>query len=291
MNIAFYLHDEPDPARCRAELLALKSRFRMISAEEVRAFYAGKISLKHACHLTIDDGWISTYEVVFPLLKELEIPASIFVSPKACAEGGSFWYQEIKAYDCEELKRILTEEKVFSEGILAFPLDLIVKEMKIDEVNALLEKYRERHGLGVPARAVVNVAELREMANSGLVEVGAHTITHPVLANETSERSEREIAESVAQLGDILGTQVKSFAYPNGLPGTDFGIREIDFVKKTGAECAYSVKPGVLGAGGDAFAIPRVGSLKRVSLGRLGLILPSLHDQVAPRLKIRKFKK
>lgn len=289
MNIAFYLHDEPNAEHCRRELLALKSRFRMISGEEVRAFYAGKIPLKNACCLTIDDGWLSTYQVVFPLLKELEIPASIFVSPKVCSDGGCFWYQEIRNCDHDELKRILIEEKLFSPEIISFPLDLIVKELPIDVVNAVLEKYRARHGLPAPARAVMNVDELREMAASGWVEVGAHTLTHPVLANETAERSEREIADSVNLLREMLGVPVKSFAYPNGLFGTDFSRREMEFAEKCGLECAYSVDPGTLG-GGDVFAIPRTGSLTRIKLGRLGLRLPSLHDQVRPRAKIRKLK-
>ena len=289
MNIAFYLHDEPDIERCRRQLLALKSRFRMISGDEVRAFYTGKISLKNACHLTIDDGWISTYRVIFPLLKELEIPASIFVSPKACAEGGSFWYQEIRDYDTEELKRILVENQWFRSEVLHFPFDLIVKELPIDVVNDVLAKYRKRHCLPLPNRAVVNERELVAMAESGWVEVGAHTLSHPVLSNETDRRSATEIEESVKMLREMLGRPVRSFAYPNGLKGVDFGSREMETVKKCGVECAYSVNPGVLGRG-DVLSIPRVGSLNRLKLGRIGLILPSLHDQVRPRKQIRGLK-
>lgn len=292
MNIAFYLHDERNPAACRALLLRLKSRFRMVSGEEVRAFYAGTLRLRDACHVTIDDGWLSTHRVVFPLLKELEIPATIFVSPEACANGGTFWFQELNDCDQDEIKRVMIEEeKLFRPEVAAFPLELIVKELPIDVVNAVFAKCRARRGLPVPARSVVNPAELREMADSGLVEVGAHTLTHPVLANETAERSEREIVDSVKLLHEMLDRPILSFAYPNGLPGTDFGRREMLAVEKSGARCAYSVCPGVLGGrGGDVFAIPRTGSVKRVALGRLGLLLPSLHDQEKPRAVIRKLK-
>ena len=287
MNIAFYLHDEQDAAACRGKLLKLKSRFRMVSCEEVRAFYAGKISLKNACCLTIDDGWLSTYRIVFPLLKELEIPAAVFVSPQACADGGCFWFQEIKTCDQDALKRMLVEKKLFRKEVMRFPLELIVKELPIDLVNDVLAEYRARRGLPVPARGVVSPAELREMAASGWVEIGAHTQTHPVLSKETAERSEREILESVGALKELLGAPVKSFAYPNGLPGTDFDRREIEAVKKSGVACAFSVRPGVLRTGSDVFSLPRVGSMKRIALGPLGLKLPSLHDQERPRRAIR----
>lgn len=290
MNIAFYLHDEKDPAAAREQLCALKERFRMVSGKEVRACCAGALTLKNACHVTIDDGWLSTYEVFFPILKELRIPASIFVSPKACAEGGAFWYQQYEKSDEARLKELMIARGLFREEVRAFPLELIFKELPVDVVLDVLAEYRAAQGKGVPARAVVTPEQLREMADSGLVEVGAHTLTHPILANETAERAEREISESVALLREMLERPVESFAYPNGLPWLDFGAREIEAVRKSGVRCAYSVRPGTFGRGNDAFAIPRVGSLKRVALGRLGLFLPSMHDQRRPRAAIRKLK-
>jgi len=74
-------------------------------------------------------------------------------------------------------------------------------------------------------------SELKEAYDSGLVAVGAPTQNHPILANETEQTSRYEIQSSILELSDMLGTQVKYFAYPNGIPSLDFGEREIDVLK------------------------------------------------------------
>lgn len=290
MNIVFYLHDEKDPVVLEKRLRWLGERYHFISSEEIREFYYGGKKLKNACHLTIDDGWLSTYQVVFPLLKKYRIPASIFVSPKMCLDGGNFWYMEAKRYDENELKTIMIRRKYFSPGIGRFPVDLLFKEMKIDEVFTVLQEYRELHHIASSGKGVVNMDELLEMDRSGLIEIGAHTLTHPILLNEEDVRAEKEIKESVSVLSGILNKKVTTFAYPNGLTGLDFGPREIGFVKSCGIELAYSVNPACINSKKNPLAIPRTGSFTRLYLGKVGLRLPSLHGQASLRRTIKKYR-
>lgn len=290
MNISFYLHDEKDPVAFEKTLLWFKKHYTLVSSREVRAcYYEGK-KLKNTCHLTIDDGWLSTYRVIYPLLKKHAVPASIFVSPQACKEGTNFWYMEYKGYDQDCLKQLLIGRNYFTSGITPYPLDLIFKEMKIDAVHSVLEEYRQLKRIPLKERAIVNEQELKEMDASGLIEIGAHTMTHPVLSNEDTGRVESEIRFSIENLSHLLGRKVTTFAYPNGLPGVDFGLREMEIVKSCGIELAYSVQPGVLNGSGNPYSIPRTGSVSRLKLGRIGLSLPSLHDQEKPRKFIRSFK-
>lgn len=290
MNIVFYLHDEKDPVVLEKRLRWLGERYHFISSEEIREFYYGGKKLKNACHLTVDDGWLSTYQVVFPLLKKYRIPASIFVSPKMCLDDGNFWYMESKRYDGNELKTIMIRHKYFSSGIERFPVDLLFKEMKIDEVFAVLQEYRKLHHIAPSGRGVVNMDELLEMDRSGLIEIGAHTMTHPILANEETFRTEKEIKESISVLSEFLSKKVTTFAYPNGLSGLDFGDREIEFIKSCGIELAYSVNPASMDTRNNPLAIPRIGSCTRLRLGRIGLALPSLHGQAAIRKAIKKYR-
>ena len=71
------------------------------------------------------------------------------------------------------------------------------------------------------------------MAASGLVTIGAHTINHPVLKNESDTGCRYEIAESVKQLELILEKPVKYLAYPNGRLHLDFGEREMNYLKES----------------------------------------------------------
>lgn len=287
MNIAFYLHDETDPVVFEKQLLWFQKHYKLISSKEVRDFYYEGKTLKNSCHLTIDDGWLSTYNVIYPLLKKYNIPASIFVSPKMCSENDNFWYMEYKGYDEIKIKNILIKRRLFTQEIYKFPIDLIFKEMFIDDVYSVLEEYRMLYRISKKERGFIDLDELIELDKSGLIEVGAHTMTHPILAKEKNQRSSEEIKNSIDDLSSILNRKITAFAYPNGLPNVDFGQREIDTVKDCGIELAYSVEPGTIKRTTNPLAIPRTCSIQRLKLGVLGLKLPSMHDQVTPRRLIQ----
>lgn len=290
MNIAYYLHDENNTDLLERQLLWFKSRYQMISANQLAEVLYNNSSIKNFCHLTIDDGWLSTYNVVFPLLKKHNIPVSIFVSPLKTVDETSFWYMEYKDYDKNILKEILIQKNYFTSDVTQYPLDLIFKEMNIDDVNSVLKIYREINHISTVERGVINLSEIEEMIESGLVEVGAHTCNHPILSNETAERSTKEIVDSIEMLGDLLHRKIRSFAYPNGLYSIDYTNRELDIVKSAGIKLAYSVDPGKISKSTNPLNIPRVGSLKRLKLGNIGLMLPSFHDQKKPREAVFKLK-
>ena len=287
MNIVVYLHDEPNADAFEKKILWFRKHYTLVSSKDVYEYYYHGKRLKNACHLTIDDGWLSTYQVVFPILKKYDIPVSIFVSPYMCSNGKNFWYMESKGMDEMRLKDILIKRSLFTPEVKTFSIDLIFKEMKIDDVYGVLEEYHLRQSEAPKARNVVNIDELLEMDKSGLVEIGAHTQTHPILSNENDERAREEIKSSIEELSNVLHRKVISFAYPNGIPGVDFGDREVRFVKECGIKLAYSVWPGVMKQNGNALRIPRTCSLSRLKLGYVGLKLPSMHDQVKPRRRIR----
>lgn len=286
MNFVFYLHDEQDLATFERKVLWFKSRYQLISQQELHDCIIGKSKLKNSCHLTVDDGWRSTYDVIFPVLKKYQIPFSIFVSPEIVRTGKNFWYYTMKNCDEDILKHMLVEKSFYKEEAVKYPFDLLAKEIPTKEIYALLDEYKQINHL-TENRGFINNFELLEMHASGLVEVGAHTLSHPILANESSETSKQEIQQSVILLSEMLGHAVKSFAYPNGLYGPDFTDREISYVKECGVELAFSVDPGYLTSRVNPLAIPRVGSESRLKLGRLGCWLPSVTNQAGIRKKIK----
>lgn len=290
MNIVFYLHDEKEPKTLIRKLDEIGKHYHFISAADVYDILYVKRCMRNACHITIDDGWRSTYEVIFPVLKKLSIPASIFVSPWMCEQQRNFWYVSLSERDDQFIRNELIHRRFFKPGIDRFPVDLLLKEIPIDDVYSILDEETAASQRNPIHCGIVNVAELREMDASGLVEVGAHTMSHPILLREKSSRAETEIKDSIEKLSGILGHQVMSFAYPNGLYGCDFGEREMAVAKSCGIKLAYSVDPGALSSVSDPLRIPRVGSLARLKFGPVGLRLPSLHNQKNIRNKIRKYK-
>jgi peptidoglycan/xylan/chitin deacetylase (PgdA/CDA1 family) len=87
----------------------------------------------------------------------------------------------------------------------------------------------------------LDLAELKEIRDSGLVEVASHTLNHTYLKGIKIELAKKEIIESKTKLESLLGISVPSFAYPWGA----FSKETLQIVKTAGYTNAVSVIPGV----------------------------------------------
>lgn len=290
MNFVFYLHDELSQDNFEQTLLWFKSRYDIVSMQEIREHIYNGRTLSNSCVLTVDDGWRSTYDVIFPVMKKHNLPFTIFVSPHVMETGMNFWYYTMKFCNQEELKDMVIKRGFFAENVRKHPCELIFKEMQIDLVYDVLNEYLMKHPeISIP-RGFMNTQEVLELQKSGLVEVGAHTMIHPILKAESYERANSEIVDSVTQLSSILESQVKSFAYPNGIDGVDYDCRDEQLVKAAGVDLAFSVNPGDIVSGVNPLSIPRFGSMGRLKFGRLGAYLPSRANQKGIREQILKCK-
>lgn len=83
--------------------------------------------------------------------------------------------------------------------------------------------------------------QVQEISDSGLVEIGAHTINHAYLKNLDISRVKKEVAVSKIMLQDEFHVPVVSFAYPYGA----FDQQAIDVVKESGFSTAVSTLPGI----------------------------------------------
>lgn len=290
MNFVFYLHDEVDRHSFEQKLLWLKSKFHLISACQIGEILNGRTDLHNACMLSVDDGWRSTYDVIYPVMKKHNVPFTIFVSPLVTVSESNFWTHTFQFCQTSELKDIMVERGYFHKDVMKYPVDLMFKEICIDQVYDVLNEFLIKHPEIEIPRGFINRKELLEMHNSGLVEIGAHTLTHPILKNETFEVCTQEIKRSVEELSEILNYNVHTFAFPNGLEGVDFSEREMKIAKEAGIDLAFSVNPGIITRNTNPLAIPRWGSVARLRFGRLGQYLPSRADQAKIRNEIRKYK-
>jgi peptidoglycan/xylan/chitin deacetylase (PgdA/CDA1 family) len=89
------------------------------------------------------------------------------------------------------------------------------------------------------------------------MEIGAHTVSHPILAQVSIDAARREIGEGRVQLEHIIGAPVRVFAYPNGKPGRDYRCEHVALVRDLGFDCAVSTAWGAARAGADLYQIPR----------------------------------
>jgi peptidoglycan/xylan/chitin deacetylase (PgdA/CDA1 family) len=102
--------------------------------------------------------------------------------------------------------------------------------------------------------SMIGFEQLEMLAQApGIVELGAHTVTHPHLDELGSAEIEREVLLSKLQLEELIGRRVESFAYPYG--SYDRRVRAV--VAAAGFRSAVAVKNALSHPADDPFALAR----------------------------------
>lgn len=259
------LADEPDAAEFAAQMDLVRDLCRVLSlSEAVDRLSAGSLPSR-AVAITFDDGYANNLEVAAPILASRGIPATVFVTTGFIA-GGQMWNDEIA-----EALRVAPPRFDLSElGLGVF--DLAGTKSRRDAVERILTalKYRDaperiraartiagRAGLAGAPQPMMSESQLRRLAGFG-IDVGAHCITHPILARVPADVAKREIVQGKRDLEDILGAPVTTFAYPNGEPGTDYGPEHVAMIRDAGFKGAVSTAWGAADRRTDPYQIPRI---------------------------------
>lgn len=255
-------------------LLYLRKKYTIISSEHLEEYLKGEEIADSFCHITIDDGDRSFYELAYPLLKKYQLPATLFVSPKVIMDGSNYWFQEISSYDHEELLGTIANYLDIDLSVLRpYNIMHILKNLKIDQIKEIIGLYKSHYHPEDKSNQNLNLYQLKEIVQDGLVVIGAHTLNHPVLSNEDDITSEIEISDSLTLLKEITATEIRYFAYPNGIPDIDFGQREKATLAKCDCKLAFSTLHKIVTRNIDPLSIPRY----YVSSGGLNAIKAKLY--------------
>jgi peptidoglycan/xylan/chitin deacetylase (PgdA/CDA1 family) len=98
---------------------------------------------------------------------------------------------------------------------------------------------------------------VRELAASGIVEIGGHTVTHPVLAEQDPRTQFREASEAKAELEQLIRSPVTSFAYPYG-GRSEYDSASVEAVRRAGYKRACANVQGPVRSGASVFELPRL---------------------------------
>jgi peptidoglycan/xylan/chitin deacetylase (PgdA/CDA1 family) len=108
----------------------------------------------------------------------------------------------------------------------------------------------------LPRDLMMTSNEVKAMRHAGM-QIGAHTVSHPILARLTDEQVGQEIQGSKHFLEQLLGERVGLFAYPNGKPGEDYTPQCVEVVRNLGFDAAVSTRWGASGTQDDLLQIRR----------------------------------
>lgn len=252
----------------------LEERFRVIPLEAFLDGLGNHAEVKPACLITFDDGWKDTYTRAYPLLRKFRMPATVFLATGSLGTTGGFWAERLRK---AMRARVAAGDK--REGEEEEATDSLVENLKrLPERERCQQLRRLLPGPPLAEEAasvdaMLTWEQAAEMSCGG-IEIGAHTVSHPLLTYEEGGAMEREVMTCKLSIEERLGKRVRSFAYPNG----DWDERARELVQRAGYDCAFTTRPGWFRAGQDLYSVRRILLDERNLTGPNGKFSPAMAD-------------
>ncbi len=233
-------------------------------SEAVSKLRNGTLPKCAAC-ITFDDGYADNAEIALPLLQKYGVPATFFVA-SGFLDGGRMWndtvIESVRLATGNELDLSSINLGIHTIATLEQrrkTLTYLINNLKYlpHETRALqVEKLSAIVSAKLPNNLMMTSAQVKQLHNAGM-EIGAHTVTHPILVSIDDATARAEIEEGKTKLEAIIGAPVRLFAYPNGKPGKDYLSVHVKMVKEAGFEAAVSTAWGAAQINNDLFQLPR----------------------------------
>jgi peptidoglycan/xylan/chitin deacetylase (PgdA/CDA1 family) len=227
----------------RRQMLQLRERYEILPLDEAIRAIRGEHPLERdACAITFDDGYRDVYTHARPILRELGIPAAVFVPSGYVGSPRPLPHDRLYA----ALWRAGAPDP-------AGAVERLIELHPAVELARIADSLEVRTGGGVEIDArVLDEDELRALAADGW-EIGAHTVGHVVLTHEPAARVRKELDESRRVLEELTDRPCRFFAYCNGLHSP----RVVSEVRRAGFEAALTTCDKLNFAGGDPLRVGR----------------------------------
>ena len=256
---------EPTADEFASRMRWLKSNFNVISlAEGILRLRSGTLPSR-AMSITFDDGYRDNYDVAMPILLQLGLPATYFVATGYLNGGRMFNDTVIEAVrqargdELDLLDLGLGSHRIKTAALRVEAATAIIAKLKYlsTESRAIqAETVAARAKANLPDDLMMTSEQVSAMHRAGM-QIGGHTVTHPILSNIDPKIARNEIAEGRLFLERVIGSRVSLFAYPNGAPERDYTSAHVRMVKELGFDGAVSTSWGAARHGADQFQIPR----------------------------------
>ena len=244
--------------------------------------------------LTLDDGYADNLLEARPLLEKHDVPATVFVAAGCVGRAQGFWWDqlenflltpvelprqlelvvrgEIHQYDLGKDHRYppedqsrharwqATEEPPTGRHRLFLALYRLLRPLADGERGVALSalaRWSRVSPSGMASARPLTSAEVQRLSAGDLVEIGAHTLTHPQLSALGPDAQRDEIRGSRVALQEAVGTIVTSFAYPYGAR-SDYTKETVALVAEAGFSGACATVAGVVRRRSERFELPRL---------------------------------
>lgn len=203
------------------QLMFLKKHYRILRLGDViKKLKTGEPLEKKTLCITIDDGFLDNYNVAYPILKRHALPATIFIAT-GYINGSD---QKINNYGRHQINKADT--------------------------------YNRNDIYKLPQLSMMSWKQIKEISND-VIEIGAHTINHPILTKVPINVAKEEIETSKIEIETILNKKIDLFAFPNGMKN-DYNDELCSIVQNSGYNAAFTVEWGLNYSSDDLYLLKRI---------------------------------
>lgn len=260
---------EPDIRRFNDLVSWVRHWFNVLPLDKAVMQLQGGRLPSRAAAITFDDGYADNVSNALPVLQSHGLTATFFVST-AFLDGGRMWNDSVIETIRHCSLRVLDlrssgwgifsletpAHKRSAIDALLTRIKYIQPEQRQQRVDDLVETISDMTDIHLPTDLMMRSEQLLVLRNAGM-QMGAHTVSHPILEQTTDQQAVWEIAGSKAALESRLAEPVSLFAYPNGKPDVDYSARHVGMVRDAGFVAAVSTARGAAGPNADPFQLPR----------------------------------
>ena len=262
------------PERFAAQLAYLRQHYSIVGLRGLATALRERNLPRRAVVLTLDDGYLDNLIIAKPLLERYEAPATAFVTTGYLGAEREFWWDELERLIllAPELPAQLTvavrdASHDWDLRDSSAPVRKRVHRQVYDLLNPLAHDERDTILRALRAEIPIDPCprpgyrpltsdEVGRLAESNLVEVGSHSVTHPRLSAQPRDVQRWEMVESKRRLEAILGRSITSFCYPYG-SRADVGGDAEALAQEAGFEVACSSCERPVTSRADPFWLPR----------------------------------
>ena len=263
--------EEPDARRFDQVMGWVKTWFNVMPLDAaVNALKKHNLPAR-AMAITFDDGYADNRTTALQILKLHGLSATFFIAT-GYLNGGRMWNDTV----IESIRRSRAKSLIFdgikpfeNSGLNSIPIMSIfekrsaiqhivgrIKYLSAPEREAVSQSIAAQCGAELPDDLMMTTEQIIDIHRAGML-IGAHTVTHPILAKLGSVDVRNEISGSKQFLESILEEEINLFAYPNGRPDLDFQVKDAAIVKELGFKAAVTTAWGVANSDSDLMQLPR----------------------------------
>lgn len=266
-----------------AQIDMLRKTYDIVSLDTLLS--PGRHGPRPRVAVTFDDGERGLFDHLLPVVRDLDIPVTVYVATAHIQTGKAFWFDRVM-----NALQGAGRTQITLAGIGAWQIGPDKGKRRWAQIGAILEALKtvptqDRDALadqietqagamagGFTPLQPMDRTQLEQLAADPRVTIGAHSHGHELLDQLSIDAATASIARSRDLLVDWTGQQVRHFAYPNGnhTPALMQALSDLGFVSSTILQDRL-VEPGAPTQALPRIAVGRYDTLARIKLRLVGV--------------------